>query len=150
MIERALIAALLIGLGFGAVVLGSRWQARRTGRTRRGDAILDALRPGVPAVVYFWSETCAPCKTVQKPALEQLQAEMGPDGVQVYAINAVERPDLADGWGVLSLPTTFIVDAGRTPRRVNHGVARAEQLKRQIAAVANCGDVSVGGGEPSA
>lgn len=135
MLERLAIALLLIGLGFGAYALGTRWQARRIRQRDAGAEVLERLRPGIPAVIYFWAETCAPCRTMQKPELERLEAELGPDGVQVIAINALERPDLADGWGVLGLPTTFIVDRHGQPRRVNHGVMRAEQLKRQIAAV---------------
>jgi thioredoxin-like negative regulator of GroEL len=131
MIARLGIALALIGLGLGAYALGTRWQ---TGRIRRrgADSILESLRPGVPAVVYFWSETCAPCKLTQTPALRQLRADLGQDGVQIVAVNALERPEVADAWAVLSLPTTFIVDRAGRPRRVNHGVARAEQLRRQI------------------
>lgn len=132
MIERAGIAILILGLAFGSYQVFTRWQVARVGRHRRDDGPLSLLRPGVPGVIYFWSETCAPCKMVQKPALEQLQADLGPEGVQVIAVNAMERPELADSWGVLGLPTTFIVDSSGQPRRVNHGVVRAEHLKRQI------------------
>ncbi|HLE53485.1 MAG TPA: hypothetical protein VI755_15570, partial [Anaerolineales bacterium] len=38
----------------------------------------------------------------------------------------------ADYWGVLSVPTTFIIDRRGRPRRVNHGVASAEKLFKQI------------------
>lgn len=138
MLERVAIVILLAALGVGAYTVGTRWQVRRTGH-RADDsataALLARLRPGVPAVIYFWSESCPPCKTVQKPALEQLQAALGPDGVQVVAIDALERPDLAAEWGVLGLPTTFIVDGLGRPRCVNHGVARAAQLQKQIEAV---------------
>lgn len=138
MIERLLIALGLIALGFGAYAVGTRWQLRRAGRGQAdapASEVMRGLRPGVPAVIYFWSEACPPCKTVQRPALEQLQAELGPEGVQVVAVDALERPDLADEWGVLGLPTTFIVDRFGRPRRVNHGVARAAQLRAQIEAV---------------
>jgi thiol-disulfide isomerase/thioredoxin len=133
MIERTGIALLIIGLAVGSYQLLTRWQTARMRGHKTGNELLDVLRPGIPAVIYFWSEMCAPCKTVQKPALEQLQTELGPEGVQVVAVNALERPELADAWGVLGLPTTFIVDSGGQPRRVNHGVVRAEHLKRQIA-----------------
>ncbi|HEC22183.1 MAG TPA: thioredoxin [Chloroflexi bacterium] len=132
MIERLGIALALLALGLGAYTLGTRWQVSRVRRRGISSEILEALRPGIPAVIYFWSEGCAPCRLVQKPALEQLQAELGPQGVQIVPVNAVERPDLADEWGVLSLPTTFIVDGEGRPRRVNHGVARTGQLRRQI------------------
>jgi thiol-disulfide isomerase/thioredoxin len=135
MIERTGIALLIIGLAFGSYHAFTRWQVARVVRRKTGSELLDLLRPGVPAVIYFWSESCAPCKMVQKPALERLQSELGPNGVQVVAVNALERPDLADSWGVLGLPTTFIVDRGGQPRRVNHGVVRAEHLKQQVALV---------------
>jgi thiol-disulfide isomerase/thioredoxin len=133
MITRIGIAAVLIAIAFGAYAVGTRWQVARLRRQSGETGVLAGLRPGVPGVVYFWSDSCAPCKLVQKPALEQLQTELGPNGVQVIAIDALERPDLADEWGVLGLPTTFIVDRAGQPRHVNHGVTRADQLRQQIA-----------------
>jgi thiol-disulfide isomerase/thioredoxin len=97
--------------------------------------VLAGLRAGVPSVVYFWSETCAPCKTVQLPALKQLQVELGPDGLQVLAIDALAQSQVADEWGVLGVPTTFIIDRNGQARRVNHGVVRADQLRQQIEAL---------------
>jgi thiol-disulfide isomerase/thioredoxin len=132
MLTRLGIALLMVGLCLGAYTIGTRWQTARLRRRPSASSILEGLRPGVPAVIYFWSETCAPCKLVQTPALEQLQAEVGKGGVQIVAIDALEQPDLADEWGVLGLPTTFIVDEAGQPRRVNHGVVQVEQLKWQL------------------
>jgi hypothetical protein len=52
--------------------------------------------------------------------------------LQVIEINAQERPDLASQYGVLSVPTTFVLDSRGTLRHVNHGVTRAERLMEQI------------------
>ena len=132
MLERGLLALAIVIVLVAGYSLATRWQLGRVSRQRNSNHILGALQPGVPAVIYFWSETCVPCKTVQKPALEQLQAELGPDGVQIVAINALDQPAIADQWGVLGLPTTFIVDRQGQPRRVNHGVVRADHLREQI------------------
>jgi thioredoxin 1 len=118
--------------------VGTRWQVSRVTRASRGqngaaNGLLSAWRPGVPGVVYFWSPDCAPCQTVQKPALAALQEELGDGGLQVLAVNVYERPELAEAWGVLSLPTTFLVDRQGEPRGVNNGVAREDKLRRQIA-----------------
>lgn len=130
MIERIVIALIIIVLSVGAYAMGTRWQIARV--RHRTDL---PLRPGVPAIVYFWSETCAPCKTVQTPALKQLQDELGHDGVQIISIDALRQTEAADAWGVLSVPTTFILDRSGQARRVNHGIARAAQLRQQIEVV---------------
>ena len=92
---------------------------------------LESIQPGIPAILYFTTPTCAPCKSVQRPALRRLKEHLG-DCLQVIEVDASARPDLADYWGVLSVPTTFIIDTQGRPRRVNHGVASAERLVKQI------------------
>jgi thioredoxin 1 len=86
---------------------------------------------GKPVLLYFTTPTCIPCKTVQRPAIERLQRELG-DGLQVVEIDAAAQPDQANRWGVLSVPTTILLDSAGKPRHINHGVAPAEKLKRQI------------------
>lgn len=135
MIERAGISLLIAGLAVGSYLLLTRWQIAHVQGEKVASRVLGGLRPGIPAVMYFWSETCVPCKAAQKPALEQLQAELGPDKVQVISVNAFEQPLIANEWGVLGLPTTFIVDRTGQPRHVNHGVTLKDNLKKQIMAV---------------
>jgi len=127
-LSRLAWALVFIGAGLGLYWLVSRLILARLRGRKLG---LAALRPGVPAILYFTTPDCAPCKTVQRPALHTLQEELG-DGLQVIEVNAVEQPDLADYWGVLSVPTTFIIDSTGQPRRVNHGVARVEKLRKQL------------------
>jgi thioredoxin-like negative regulator of GroEL len=93
--------------------------------------LLVQARRGTPAIVYFTSPDCAPCRTMQRPALLSVQNRLG-DAVQVIEINTYEQPDLAKEWGVLSLPTTFIIDANGKPRHVNHGVTPAGKLIEQV------------------
>ena len=95
---------------------------------------LERLRPGVPVLLYFTTPTCAPCKTVQRPAIERLQERIG-EGLEVVEVDASSQPELASQWGVLSVPTTFIIDAQGNPRYVNHGVAPLEKLQRQYAEI---------------
>ena len=92
---------------------------------------LQGLNPGTPAILYFTTPTCAHCKTVQRPAIQKVKQALG-EKVQVIEIDASERKDLAHEWGVLSVPTTFIIDKNGQPRQVNHGVARAEKLLAQL------------------
>lgn len=133
MIGEGVLARVLLALAIGLILLAlygvfnrvllARLRGRRLG--------IEALRPGTPAILYFTAPSCMPCKTVQRPALERLQQSLG-ERLQVIEIDASARPDLADYWGVLSLPTTFIIDRHGRPRRINHGVASAEKLLGQL------------------
>ena len=87
--------------------------------------------PNKPVIVYFTTPDCAPCKTVQRPALSRVMQLLG-DNLEVVEIDATQRPDLARKWGVMSVPTTFLLDARGEARYVNNGVTRAEKLMEQI------------------
>ncbi len=132
--DRVLAALAIVGLLLVAYGLLRRWQVRRAARIAPADPLLAALRPGVPAILYFTMPTCVPCKTRQRPALRALQADLG-DAIQVIEVDAFEQPEAATRWGVLSVPTTFILDRQGRPRQVNHGVADIDKLKRQLAGI---------------
>jgi thiol-disulfide isomerase/thioredoxin len=131
MLERALIALVLLAIGFLAYRLWSRYHLGRAAANTTGDPILYELKPGVPAIIYFTTPTCIPCRTQQRPALARLQDDLG-EGVQIVEIDATEHPDAADRWGVFSAPTTFILDAQHHLREANYGVADAAKLQRQL------------------
>jgi thioredoxin-like negative regulator of GroEL len=133
-VDRVLAAFAIVGLMIAAYGLLRRWQVRRAARIAPADPLLAALRPGVPAILYFTTPTCAPCKTRQRPALRALQMDLK-DAVQVIEVDASEQPEAAMRWGVLSVPTTFILDRQGRPRQVNHGVADVDKLKRQLAGI---------------
>jgi thioredoxin 1 len=87
--------------------------------------------PNKPVIVYFTTPDCAPCKTIQRPALNQLAGLLG-DKLQVIEIDASQQPDIAKHWGVMSVPTTFLLDKHGKARYVNNGVARVEKLMEQV------------------
>lgn len=134
MIERVL---LIIALCIIGVIVQRRFTAqhiRKAQKTVQADPIIAGLRAGVPAVVYFTTPFCVPCRTQQQPALARLQAELG-EQVQVVQIDATKDPQAADRWGVFSAPTTFILDKMGQPRQVNYGVADTGKLRQQIETV---------------
>ncbi len=52
--------------------------------------------------------------------------------LQILRVDVTEQPNLAQAWGVLSIPTTFLIDAEGQARGINHGVASADRLRRQL------------------
>jgi len=145
-VDRLVLALALLLLGYLAY-RGYGWAVLRR-RARYGLGI-DEYRPGRPAILYFTDPGCAPCLSVQDPALQEVAALYG-EGLQIIKVQALERPDLTDGWGVLSLPTTFIIDSGGRPRGVNHGVARAPRLLDQLATIGERGAARPARAKPAA
>ena len=132
-LTRALGALLIIAFGLALYWLYNRSLQLRARRemTRQDEPAFPGARQGVPLILYFTTPECAPCKTVQRPALRRLQDQFG-ERLQVIEIDAAEQPEVASRWGVLSVPTTFILDPDGQLRHVNHGVARAEKLIGQL------------------
>ncbi|MGB8981550.1 MAG: thioredoxin family protein [Anaerolineales bacterium] len=122
------LAIVIIGLSLAAYRLINQ---RLLIRARNNIFTLFNSLPDKPVLVYFTTPDCAPCKTVQRPAIERVSSMLG-EKLEVVEINAYEQPDLAKTWGVLSVPTTFVIDERGKARYVNNGVARAEKLLEQI------------------
>lgn len=122
------LAVVIIGLGVFAYWLIHQ---RLLIRARNNVLTLFSTPPDKPVLVYFTTPDCAPCKTIQRPAIDRVSTMLG-ENLQVIEIDATERPDLAKVWGVMSVPTTFVLDAHGAARYVNNGIARAEKLLEQI------------------
>jgi thiol-disulfide isomerase/thioredoxin len=134
MIERLVWAILLIAAGLAIVHIYNRLRLARRGL---GEIDFGGFRAGRPAILFFSGESCASCHTIQKPALDDLALEFA-GRLQVIEVDALAHPRLADHWGVLSLPTTFVIDRSGRPRRVNHGPARVERLRAQLSEIGEC------------
>lgn len=126
---------LRFGFAIGIIFLGVAvyWLVNQRLLSRAGDNINHLLNPlpNKPVIVYFTTPDCAPCKTIQRPALDKIASLLG-EKLHVLEIDATERPDLAKTWGVMSVPTTFLLDSHGKARYVNNGVTRAEKLMEQL------------------
>jgi thioredoxin 1 len=126
---------LRFALAVGIIILGvgGYWLLNQRLLSRAGTNLNSLLSPlpNKPTIVYFTTPDCAPCKTVQRPALEKLANLFG-EKLHVVEIDATEYPDVAKTWGVMSVPTTFLLNSRGEARYVNNGVARVEKLMEQI------------------
>ncbi len=126
--ERLFIAAAISSLAVAAYLLFNRYTLQRASTKVSKFA---SYQSGLPAIVYFTTPTCAPCKTVQRPAIERMKASYG-KWFQVIEVDASQQPEVAQEWGVLTVPTTFVIDASGQPRYVNQGIATAKKLIQQL------------------
>ncbi len=130
MVERIVLAAALIGLGVLAYGLLLSAQRRSALRVAPG-----GRESGRPALLIFTSPTCAPCKLQQMPIVDRLMAGWG-DRIEARVIDVTEQPDVASQYGVWSLPTTIVLDAGGRVEAINQGVAGERKLREQFERVA--------------
>ena len=128
---RFLAAIGLVAAGWLAFRLANSAVLARAGKAGAASGEVSLFQPGRSAVLYFTTPDCVTCKAFQRPQLRKLESMLG-DQVQVVEIDAQAQPELAGRWGVLSVPTTFIVDTSGTPRHVNHGAVPAEKLAEQL------------------
>src|SRR3990172_3376343 len=109
------------------------WLVQQRAARKRDVAGLHSIgyRRGQPAVLYFTAPGCSPCETEQKPALARLEGRfLG--RLQILEVDATEKPHLADAWGVLAVPTTFLIHSARPPRPVHHGPTHEQRLLAQL------------------
>ena len=130
-------AEILLRFGLAIVIIGlgvfAYWLINQRLLVRASHNVFTLFKklPNMPVLIYFTTPDCVPCKTVQRPAIDRVLNLLG-EKLQVIEIDATEHPDLAKTWGVMSVPTTFLLDARGEARYVNNGVARAEKLLEQI------------------
>jgi thioredoxin-like negative regulator of GroEL len=131
--ERVLLLVAVVVVMAVVLVVGRALVRRRTADRlgRELPAGIEVGQPGAPTVLYFYGPACAACAS-QKEALETL-----PSGrVNVVPVDAAREHELASWAGVMTIPSTAIVDPARRLRAVNHGFRPAAELSEQLAAIA--------------
>jgi hypothetical protein len=134
MLERVFILLALVALGALAWQLLRVRQARRLRTLAVEQPFAGIVPPGRPAVVAFTLPSCVDCRARQTPALERLRTRLGP-AVAVATLPADAHSGLVDRLGILTVPSTVVLDARGGVRFLNQGFADEAQLANQLAAV---------------
>lgn len=132
--ERLMMVALGVVALLALYALWRLWQRRRLSALQRLTAPIH-LPPGVaggkPTVLYFTTAECARCHLQQTPILAQLQTKVD---VAIHKLDAIEQETLARVYGIMTVPTTVVLDPQLRPIAVNHGVAPLHKLQGQVLA----------------
>ena len=118
----------------------------------KSTASLDALK-GKVVYVDFWASWCGPCR-LSFPQLEKLRSELGAKGFEVFAINVDEfekdalaflreipvsyqvvrdaSGDTPRNWGILGMPTGFLIDRNGVVRKVHQGYRKNDGIALRL------------------
>jgi len=121
-----------------------------------GEHVSLAAYPGRPVVVNFFASWCVPCKK-ETPLLARFfrtpRGRVAMIGVDVndataaalsfvrkagvtYPVGADRSAAIANAWGVVAIPQTFFLDAGRRVIRRVFGAVTLAELTRDTAGLA--------------
>ena len=79
------------------------------------DNIEELLNSGRTLLIDFYADWCGPCRMVA-PIVDQIAEEK--TDIAVGKINVDEQPELAEKYGVMSIPTLIVIKDGEV---VNKG-----------------------------
>jgi thioredoxin len=92
----------------------------------------DVLQSEKPVVVDFWAEWCGPCHAVA-PVLEKI-ADERKDELKVVKLNIDEAQDIAQRYGIVSIPTIVLFKDGE-PAAAAIGAQPKGSLERSLGLV---------------
>ena len=89
----------------------------------------EVLKSQIPVLIDFWATWCGPCR-MMAPVVDAIAKEK--DGeVKVCKVNIDENQELAEKYGVMSIPTFVIIKNGSETARTI-GVQSKEEIMKLI------------------
>ena len=88
------------------------------------------LNPALPTILYFWTEQCAQCNSVQKPAILKLKEEGNEFNFISY--NAIKELDITRHLNIKTVPSTVVLNHEKKINYINSGYTAGNILKEQL------------------
>ena len=84
---------------------------------------VEVLQADKPVLLDFWAAWGGPCRMVG-PVVEELSEEY--TDIKVAKLNVDEEPELAEQYGIMSIPTLMLFKNGEVAKRVTGARGKAE------------------------
>lgn len=85
----------------------------------------EILKSEKTVLVDFWASWCGPCRMLL-PIIEEVAQEQ--TEIKVCKINVTEQPELADKYGVMTIPTLILFKNGEEAKRTTGAIPKTEVL----------------------
>ncbi len=87
----------------------------------------EVLQSRMPVLLDFWATWCGPCR-MMSPVVDDIAESMN-TSIKVGKVNVDECPDLAEKYGVMSIPTFIVLKSGQETGRTVGVQPREEIVK---------------------
>ena len=85
----------------------------------------------LPTVLYFWSEQCTQCYSLQNPVLSKLKQQF--NNFNLVSFNALSEDLIVKKLNIRTVPATAIISSGQSEVKfVNNGYVGEELLLSQL------------------
>lgn len=74
----------------------------------------EVLKSDKTVLVDVFATWCGPCR-MMSPVIDEIAKEMG-DSVKVGKVDSDENPEIADKYGIMSIPTILVIKNGQVAK----------------------------------
>jgi thiol-disulfide isomerase/thioredoxin len=133
MIERFLFSIILLLSFVAAVKVFTVYQQRQIRRRSQRKRLPSKIRFDKPTLLYFWTPECSQCRP-QEQQIERANSTLQQFGKQLnmQKFNAHEEKKLARFLGVMTVPTTVLIDSHGKVSALNPGLTKARKIVDQL------------------